>query len=82
MQVKYEDGENENLVLSNERIKFYLSLEDMRNLKLKFRDKSSEPDGIDVNELMVLAANLDDCQEKIATGDIIWAKLTGISTCF
>lgn len=74
--VKYVDGEEENLIISNERIKFCLSLEEMQSLKLKFREKSSEVDGIDVNELMVLAASLDDCQE-IETGDVIWAKLTG-----
>ncbi|KAK6145756.1 hypothetical protein DH2020_019625 [Rehmannia glutinosa] len=74
--VKYEDEEEENLMLSNERIKFHVSFEEMQSLKLKFRDKSSEVDGIDVNEMMVLAASLDDCQE-IETGDIIWAKLTG-----
>ncbi|KAK4422058.1 Histone-lysine N-methyltransferase ATX2 [Sesamum alatum] len=74
--VKYEDEEEENLSLSNERIKFHISSEEMASLKLKFREKSSEADGIDVNELMVLAASLDDCQET-ETGDIIWAKLTG-----
>ncbi|KAI3459724.1 hypothetical protein Pfo_016387 [Paulownia fortunei] len=74
--VKYQDEEEENLILSNERIKFHVSFEEMQSLKLKFRDKSSEADGIDVNEMMVLAASLDDCQE-IETGDIIWAKLTG-----
>ncbi|KAL0392542.1 UNVERIFIED_CONTAM: histone H3-lysine(4) N-trimethyltransferase ATX1 [Sesamum radiatum] len=74
--VKYEDEEEENLILSNERIKFHISFEEMQSLKLKFREKSSEADGIDVNELMVLAASLDDCQET-ETGDIIWAKLTG-----
>ncbi|KAL0322693.1 UNVERIFIED_CONTAM: histone H3-lysine(4) N-trimethyltransferase ATX1 [Sesamum angustifolium] len=75
-RVKYEDEEEENLILSNERIKFHISFEEMQSLKLKVREKSSEADGIDVNELMVLAASLDDCQET-ETGDIIWAKLTG-----
>ncbi|GFQ04380.1 histone-lysine n-methyltransferase atx2 [Phtheirospermum japonicum] len=74
--VKYEDEEEENLILSNERVKFHVSFEEMQRLKLKFRDKNPEADGIDVNEMMVLAASLDDCQE-IETGDIIWAKLTG-----
>ncbi|KAL9140489.1 hypothetical protein ABFS82_14G040500 [Erythranthe guttata] len=75
-QVKYEDGEEEELNLSNERIKFHVSLKEMQDLKLKFLDKSSEVDGIDVNEMMVLAASLDDCPE-IETGDVIWAKLAG-----
>ncbi|KAL3621646.1 hypothetical protein CASFOL_036558 [Castilleja foliolosa] len=74
--VKYEDEEEENLILSNERIKFHVSYAEMQMLKLKFRDKNPEAVGIDANEVMVLAASLDDCQE-IGTGDIIWAKLTG-----
>lgn len=74
--VEYVDGDKEKLVLSNERIKFYLSSEEMQRLKLKSSDKSSEADGIDVDEMVVLAASLDDCQE-LEPGDIIWAKLTG-----
>ncbi|KAL6526707.1 hypothetical protein OROGR_015797 [Orobanche gracilis] len=74
--VKYEDEEEENLILSNEQLKFHVSFEEMQYLKLKLCDKNPVPDGIDVNEMMVLAASLDDCQE-IETGDVIWAKLTG-----
>ncbi|XP_073137741.1 histone-lysine N-methyltransferase ATX2-like isoform X2 [Henckelia pumila] len=74
--VKYEDDEEENLILANERVKFYVSHEGMRSLKLRFLENSSETDAIDVNEMMVLAASLDDCQE-VDCGDIIWAKLTG-----
>ncbi|KAH6778423.1 trithorax-like protein 2 [Perilla frutescens var. hirtella] len=74
--VKYEDGEEENLMLPNERIKFHVSIEEMQIMELKFCEKSSEADEIDINEMMVLAASLDDCQE-IETGDLIWAKLTG-----
>jgi hypothetical protein len=68
-------------MLSNERIKFYLSSEEIQHLKLKSSDKSSEADGIDVNEMVVLAASLDDCQE-LEPGDIIWAKLTGTNPSF
>ncbi|CAA0819888.1 Histone-lysine N-methyltransferase ATX2 [Striga hermonthica] len=74
--VKYEDEEEENLILSNERIKFHVSFEDTQRLKLKSHNKKPDSDGIDVNEMMALAASLDDCQE-IETGDVIWAKLTG-----
>lgn len=74
--VKYEDGEEENIALPNERVKFHVSLEEMQRMELKLCEKSSEADEIDVNEMMVLAASLDDCQE-IETGDLIWAKLTG-----
>lgn len=78
MQLKYEDGEEENLIIRNERIKFYVSCEEMQNLELNFRDKCSEADEIELNEMMILAASLDQCQET-ETGDVIWAKLTGLS---
>ncbi|GER40803.1 histone-lysine N-methyltransferase ATX1 [Striga asiatica] len=74
--VKYEDEEEENLILSNERIKFHVSFEDTQRLKLKSHNKKPDSDGIDVDEMMALAASLDDCQE-IEIGDVIWAKLTG-----
>ncbi|XP_075512041.1 histone-lysine N-methyltransferase ATX2-like [Primulina tabacum] len=74
--VKYEDDDEESLILANERVKFYVSHEEMQSLKLSCLENSSETDAIDVNEMMVLAASLDDCQE-VACGDIIWAKLTG-----
>lgn len=67
--------------MSNERLKFYLSSEEMQSLKLKSSDKSSEADGIDVDEMVVLAASLNDCQE-LDPGDIIWAKLTGNNRFF
>ncbi|KZV31109.1 hypothetical protein F511_14990 [Dorcoceras hygrometricum] len=73
---KYEDDEEENLILVNERVKFYVSHEEMDSLKLTYLENSSETDFIDVNEMMVLASSLDDCQE-VECGDIIWAKLTG-----
>lgn len=76
--MKYEDGEQETLILSNERIKFHVSYEEMQSMELKLCEKSSGADEIDANEMMVLAASLDDCQE-IETGDLIWAKLTGLS---
>lgn len=65
------------MILSNERVKFYISLEEMQCLKLRSSDKCPEGDAIDVNEMVVLAASLDDCEE-LEPADIIWAKLTGI----
>ncbi|XP_047983095.1 histone-lysine N-methyltransferase ATX2-like isoform X2 [Salvia hispanica] len=75
--LKYEDGEQEELVLSDERIKFYISSKEMQIMELKLCEKSSEADELDANEMMVLAATLDDDCEEIETGDLIWAKLTG-----
>ncbi|XP_027117144.1 histone H3-lysine(4) N-trimethyltransferase ATX1-like isoform X1 [Coffea arabica] len=74
--VEYEDGDEEKLILSNERIKFHISPEEMQRLKLRASDKCLEGDAIDVNEMVVLAASLDDCEE-LEPADIIWAKLTG-----
>ncbi|CAM8918089.1 unnamed protein product [Rhodiola kirilowii] len=75
-QVKYEDGDAEDLMLSKERIKFLISLEDLQQLNLKMSWKNVENGTLDYDELLVLAASLDDCQE-VEPGDIIWAKLTG-----
>ncbi|XP_042059183.1 histone-lysine N-methyltransferase ATX2-like isoform X1 [Salvia splendens] len=75
--LKYEDGEQEDLVLSKERIKFHISLKEMQSMELKLCEKSPEADELDANEMMVLAATLDDDCQEIETGDLIWAKLTG-----
>ncbi|XAR58191.1 Histone-lysine N-methyltransferase [Bertholletia excelsa] len=74
--VLYEDGEEENIIFSNERIKFHISCDEMRQLNLTYSVKSSDPDGLDFSEMVVLAASFDDCHE-LGPGDIIWAKLTG-----
>lgn len=77
LQVEYKDGDKENLTLSNERIKFYSSREEMESLNLTRCLNSMDNDVYDYNEMVVLAASLDDCEE-IEPGDTIWAKLTGI----
>ncbi|RAL54385.1 hypothetical protein DM860_001513 [Cuscuta australis] len=74
--VKYSDGDEEHLILTNERVKFFVSAEDIQHLKLSCTDGSTETDAIDVNEMIVLAASLDAC-EQLEPGDIIWAKITG-----
>ncbi|KAM0016091.1 putative [histone H3]-lysine(4) N-trimethyltransferase [Helianthus debilis subsp. tardiflorus] len=74
--VEYEDGDEELVVLSKERIKFHVSAEEIKCLKLTCDLHCSETDDLDVNEMIILAANLDDCHD-IEPGDIIWAKLTG-----
>ncbi|XP_076937993.1 histone-lysine N-methyltransferase ATX2-like [Bidens hawaiensis] len=74
--VQYEDGDEELVVLSKERIKFHVSAEEIKFLKLTCDLHSSETDDLDVNEMIILAANLDDCHD-IEPGDIIWAKVTG-----
>ncbi|KAA8531168.1 hypothetical protein F0562_005918 [Nyssa sinensis] len=74
--VKYDDSDEENLILSNEITKIYISRKEMQHLNLSYSVKSSDTDGLDFGEMVVLAASLDDCQEY-GPGDIIWAKLTG-----
>lgn len=49
----------------------------MESLNLSYSLKSMDNDVYDYNEMVVLAASLDDCQE-LEPGDIIWAKLTGV----
>lgn len=77
MQVRYKDDDEEDLILSNEKIKLYVSQEDMQHLNLTCCDKKTDTDGLDYSEMVVLAASLDDCQD-LEPGDIIWAKLTGL----
>ncbi|GKD64196.1 histone-lysine N-methyltransferase ATX2-like protein isoform X1, partial [Tanacetum coccineum] len=74
--VEYEDGDEELVTLSKERIKFHVSLKEMKCLRLTCDLHCSETDDLDVNKMIVLTANLDDCHD-IELGDIIWAKLTG-----
>lgn len=74
--VKYEDGDKEDIALANEKIKFYLSPNEMQQMNLKYSIKSMDSDACDYEEMVVLAASLDDCQEP-EPGDIVWAKLTG-----
>ena len=71
-----EDGDEESIVLSNERIKFYVSRDQMQRLNLSYSIKSSDADGLDFSEMVVLAASFEDCHE-LGPGDIIWAKLPG-----
>ncbi|BAT83120.1 hypothetical protein LR48_Vigan03g008900 [Vigna angularis] len=75
--VKYDDGDEENLILSNENIRFHVSRDEVKHLKLnlaKVRDNNVSD--YDVEEMLAMAASLDDCQD-FEPGDIIWAKLTG-----
>lgn len=74
--VEYEDDDKEGLILSNEKIKFYISYEEMQRLNLTCSVKSTDGDAYEYNEMLVLAASLYDCQE-LEPGEIIWAKLTG-----
>ncbi|CAI0397255.1 unnamed protein product [Linum tenue] len=75
-QIHYEDGDDENVMLSKEKVKFFISREEMEELNLSYSTKSSNDGSHEYEEMVVLAASLDDCQE-LEPGDVIWAKLTG-----
>ncbi|RVW36047.1 Histone-lysine N-methyltransferase ATX2 [Vitis vinifera] len=49
---------------------------DMQHLNLSLSVRSLDSDDIDYDEMVVLAASWNDCQDH-EPGDIIWAKLTG-----
>ncbi|MED6138307.1 hypothetical protein PIB30_073073, partial [Stylosanthes scabra] len=75
--VKYDDGEEENLILSNENVKFHISREEMKRLNLSYgKARDSNVSDCDVEEMLAMAASLNDCQQ-FEPGDIVWAKLTG-----
>ncbi|XP_074264191.1 histone-lysine N-methyltransferase ATX2-like [Silene latifolia] len=73
--VNYEDGDEEELDLSDEQVKFHVSREEMRKLNLKGHKLTSDDDP-DYSLLIGLAATVDESRE-LEAGDIIWAKLTG-----
>ncbi|XP_057540933.1 histone H3-lysine(4) N-trimethyltransferase ATX1-like [Amaranthus tricolor] len=73
--VKYEDGDAEELILSQEQIRFRISGEEMQKLNLKGKECMDDDDP-DYSQLIGLAASVDESREH-EPGDIIWAKLTG-----
>ncbi|KMT11027.1 hypothetical protein BVRB_5g112470 [Beta vulgaris subsp. vulgaris] len=74
-KLKYEDNDEEELILSFEQIKFHISGEEMMNLNFKGKEIKDDDDP-DYSQLMGLAATVDESRE-LEPGDIIWAKLTG-----
>lgn len=76
MQVSYEDGDEEDIIMSNESIKFYISRDEMLRLNLSYKIGTPDSDGLEFNEMVALAASFDECHE-LALGDIIWAKIAG-----
>uniref|UniRef100_A0A1J3CTG2 Histone-lysine N-methyltransferase ATX1 n=2 Tax=Noccaea caerulescens TaxID=107243 RepID=A0A1J3CTG2_NOCCA len=74
--VKYEDGCDENLALDCEMIKFFVSRKEMELLHMKVCINDGTVGGRDYDDMVVLAATLEGCQDFEA-GDIVWAKLAG-----
>lgn len=78
LQIEYDDGEEENLILSNENVKYHVSRNDMEHLKLSYaKVHDNNVSDYNVEEMLALAASMNDCQD-FEPGDIVWAKLTGI----
>lgn len=75
--IEYDDGEEENLILSNENVKYHVSRNDMERLKLSYaKVHDNNVSDYNVEEMLALAASMNDCQD-FEPGDIVWAKLTG-----
>ncbi|ESQ36336.1 hypothetical protein EUTSA_v10006646mg [Eutrema salsugineum] len=74
--IKYGDGDGEELALRREMIKYFISREEMELLNLKFGSNDVAVGGQDYDEMVVLAASFEGCQD-FEPRDIIWAKLTG-----
>ncbi|CAH2038811.1 unnamed protein product [Thlaspi arvense] len=74
--IKYGDGDGEELALRREMIKYFVSREEMELLNLKFGTNDVAVGGQDYDEMVVLAASFEGCQD-FEPRDIIWAKLTG-----
>lgn len=78
LQIEYDDGDEENLILSNENVKYHVSRNDMERLKLSYaKVHDNNVSDCNVEEMLALAASMNDCQD-FEPGDIVWAKLTGI----
>ncbi|KAJ3698232.1 hypothetical protein LUZ61_001937 [Rhynchospora tenuis] len=72
--VEYKDGDKETISISEERIKFNISIEEMLQLNLKCGSTNLEKNLH--NELIGLAMSFHDCQD-LDPGDVVWAKITG-----
>ena len=79
LQVKYDDGEAEDLTLANERIQFSISSEEMKCLNLKFGTSNLDKKGYD--ELLALAVSFHDYQ-GLDPDDLLWAKIIGTHMSF
>uniref|UniRef100_A0A175YHQ5 Histone-lysine N-methyltransferase n=1 Tax=Daucus carota subsp. sativus TaxID=79200 RepID=A0A175YHQ5_DAUCS len=76
--IKYKDGDEEHLILPNERISFYVSPKEMQQLKLSYGVPCPDSGNFDICDTIALAATLDDCCDRDPSpGDMIWAQITG-----
>ncbi|XP_047317606.1 histone-lysine N-methyltransferase ATX2-like [Impatiens glandulifera] len=76
-QIVYDDGEEENLILSREKVKFFISGEELQRLSLSCSTMTSDIIGNDFSEMIILAADSFNDSHELGPGDITWAKLTG-----
>ncbi|KAI0523084.1 hypothetical protein KFK09_005474 [Dendrobium nobile] len=67
--IKYNDGDEERLIVANEKIQFHVSSQEIERLHLKKKE-------FDHYEMLSLAVISEDCDVP-ESGDVVWAKLTG-----
>ncbi|PKA57771.1 Histone-lysine N-methyltransferase ATX2 [Apostasia shenzhenica] len=73
--IKYNDGDDEHLIIADEKIKFRVSYEEIHCLNLKLGISNSKK-GLDHYEMLSLAVVSED-RDVLEPGDVVWAKLTG-----
>ncbi|KAM7260046.1 hypothetical protein ACFE04_015787 [Oxalis oulophora] len=74
--IKYDDGESENLILANEKAKFFVSREEIDHHNFSICTEKMDGEVFGYDEMVVMAAGFDDCQ-VLEPGNIIWAKVIG-----
>ncbi|KAH7331283.1 hypothetical protein KP509_20G024500 [Ceratopteris richardii] len=75
--VDYEDGDQEDLILTKEIIKFYLSDDEMTLRKFTSNGCVSDWKNSDFQEMAALATVFEDFQEEYRHGELVWAKIKG-----
>jgi hypothetical protein len=79
-QVDYEDGENEELILAKELVRFHLTQEEMVQRNLQFNGGAEDSKNREFQEMTALATVLEHYQEEFGHGELVWAKLKGTPT--
>ncbi|KAI5057949.1 hypothetical protein GOP47_0027964 [Adiantum capillus-veneris] len=75
--VFYDDGDKEDLILSKERVRLYLSENEMRQRKMPSNSGAEDRKRSEFQEMAVLASVFEDFQEEFRHGELVWAKIKG-----
>ena len=79
VQVDYEDGEHEELILAKELVRLHLTQEEMAGRNLLSSGETEESKNREYQEMTALATVFEDYQEEFGHGEIVWAKIKGIT---